>query len=321
MVYHNLIQWSTCALSPCSHLFSWTASTFEGTLGWPRPPPDLVRYSLPLMMSAIMSILLFMSDIFMLGALADSYATGLYQPALRTASIMTMLTASFGSIFAPMVSGLQAQNNIDRVRQLLRLVCRWSFAVTWPLALYLLVYATKVMLLFGADFVAGWSTLCILAGAQVLIAITSGNGIIFGMTGYPRLNLINNSAALVSNIIANAYLIPRFGIVGAAWGSFLAIALLAVLRLVESWVIFRLHPFSRKLAKPLLAGVVAAGATYLLNYAISGLHSIPVLLIGLVIFASIYIAVFFLLGVDQEDREVLKAIRRKLAGTGLSSHR
>jgi O-antigen/teichoic acid export membrane protein len=293
---------------------------FRGQWGAPVPP-NLVRYSLPLMMSAIMSMLLFMSDIFMLGALVDSYATGLYQPALRTASIMAMLIASFGSIFAPMVSGLQAQNNIDKIQQLLRLVCRWGFSVTWPLALYLLIYAPKVMLLFGNDFLAGWPTLCILAGAQVLIAITSGNGIIFGMTGYPRLNLINNTVALVSNVIANAYLIPQFGIVGAAWGSFMAIALLAILRLVESWVIFRLHPFSLKLAKPIVASLVAAGACYLINFAISDLHSVLILLIGLVIFATIAIGVYLIMGVDHEEKEVLKAIRRKIGKAGLSSHR
>jgi O-antigen/teichoic acid export membrane protein len=280
-----------------------------------QAPSNLIRYSLPLMMSSILSMLLFMSDIFMLGALEGSYATGLYQPALRTASVITMLIASFGSIFAPMVSGLHAQNNINKLGELLRLVSRWGLVVTWPLVVFLIIYAPKIMLLFGGDFLAGSSTLRILATTQVFLAITMGSGVIFGMTGYPRLNLINSSVALISNIIANAYLIPRHGIVGAAWGSFIAIVLLFLLRLLESWMIFRLHPFSLKLGKPLLAGLAAAGACYLVNLSIYNWHTLAVLLISMVIFASTYVLVFYLLGVDQEDKEVLNAVRRKLART------
>ncbi|MCK4577362.1 MAG: flippase [Candidatus Marinimicrobia bacterium] len=275
-------------------------------------PPDLVQYSLPLMMSTMLSMLLYMSDVFMLGALAGSYATGLYQPALRTATVLNMIIASFGGIFAPMVSDLHAKNNIGKVQELLCVVSRWSLAIVWPSTLFLIVYASQVMLLFGDEFLASTSSLSILAGSQILIVITTGNGIIFGMTGHPRLNLINNFAALVTNIIANAYLIPLHGLVGAAWGTLIAIVLLAVLRLVEAWVLFRLHPFSISLIKPLIAGLVASAACALINLTSFNWPPISVLLAGMTIFSVIYLFVYYLLGVDQTDREVIQVIYHKL---------
>ncbi len=276
-------------------------------------PPNLVRYSLPLMMGGILSMLLYMSDIFMLGALVGSYETGLYQPALRTAGILTMIIASFGSIFAPMVSDLHAKNNLGKIQELLSVVCRWSFIIIWPLTLFLIVYRSQIMLVFGGDFLASTSSLSILAGSQVLIAITTGSGIIFGMTGHPRLNLTNNFAALVANVAANAYLIPRYGITGAAWGTFIAIALLSMLRLVESWTLFRLHPFSSSLIKPLVTGLVAAAVCLLTDLSRYNWHTVLVLFAGMIIFAGTYFLVYYILGPEQEDREVVKTIYRKLA--------
>ncbi len=311
--------WSIAAACVGSQVVSMGSAVFFLTKLVPvhhkivKPPePGLLRFSIPLVMAAVMTMLIHWSDIIMLGILTDSQTTGLYQPAVRTAGMMALFTASFSGILAPIVSGLDARNEKTKIRDLLRLVGRWNFAVTWPAFLFLLLYAPKVMLVFGADFLAVWKVLQVLALAQVILSLGTSNALALVMTGYPKIALVNNTISLAVNVLANLYLIPRYGPMGAALGTTAAIGMLTLLRLVELWVLHRMHPFTWKYTKPLLAGVVALAVCFLTNRVIFDWHTVAVLLVGAAVFVSVYAASLYLLHLDETDREVLAAVRRKL---------
>ncbi len=277
-------------------------------------PPDagLLHFSIPLVLAVVMTMLIHWSDIIMLGILTDSQTTGLYLPAVRTAGMMALFTASLGGILAPIISGFDARNEKSRIHDLLRLVGRWNFAVTWPAFLFLLLYAPKVMLVFGADFLAMWTVLQVLAPAQVILSLGMSSALALTMTGHPRTALVNNTIALVVNVLANLYLIPRYGPLGAALGTTAAIGTLTLLRLVELWALHRMHPFTWKYTKPLLAGVATFTVCFLANKFIFDWHTVAVLLVGAVVFVSVYAASLYLLRLDETDREVLAAVRRNL---------
>lgn len=277
-----------------------------------RPEAGLLRFSIPLVFAAVMIMLLHWSDIIMLGIITDSHTTGLYQPAVRTAGMMAVFTSAFSGILGPIVSDLDSSNQKSRISELLRLVGRWNFAIAWPAGLFLLLYASKVMLVFGADFLAVKSVLPVLALAQVILSLGIGNALTLVMTGYTKLALANNTITLIVNILSNLYFIPRYGPMGAALGTTAAMVTLTLLRLIELWVIHRMHPFSWKYSKPLLAGAVALAACYLINMVIFDWHTIAVIIVGGLVFVSVYVACLYFLKLDEADRQVLAAVRRKL---------
>ncbi|MQY63758.1 MAG: oligosaccharide flippase family protein [Calditrichaeota bacterium] len=311
--------WSIAAAFVGSQVVSAAAAVFFLTRLVPvhrktvKPPEaGLLRFSIPLVLAAVMIMLIHWSDIIMLGILTDSQTTGLYQPAVRTAGMMALFTSAFSAILAPIVSDLDARNERARIRDLLRLVGRWNFAITWPAFLFLFLYASKVILVFGADFLAVWKVLQVLALAQVVLSLGTSSALALVMTGYPKTALANNTITLVVNVLANLYLIPRYGPMGAALGTTAAIGTLTVLRLIELWVLHRMHPFTWKYTKPLLAGVAALAVCSLTNKVIFDWHTVAVLLVGAAVFVSVYVASLYLLRLDETDREVLAAVRRKL---------
>ena len=278
-----------------------------------KPPEEgLLRFSFPLVLATIMGMLIHWSDIMMLGALTDIRTAGLYHPAARTAGMMTLFTASFAGILAPIVSGLDARTEKGRIRSLLQLVSRWNFSITWPAFLFLWLYAPKVMLVFGGDFLPAKSILQLLALSQVALALGAGSAHVLIMTGYPKTALANNTITLIVNVLANLYLIPRYGPMGAAMGTIAAVGVLTLLRLVEVWALHRMHPFTWKYTKPLLAGVAALAVCSLTNKVIFDWHTVAVLLVGAAVFVGVYFASLYLLHLDETDREVLAAVRRKL---------
>lgn len=276
------------------------------------PETGLLRFSLPLVLAAIMSMLIHWSDILMLGALTDGRTTGLYQPAARTAGMMLLFTSSFSWILAPMVSGFEARQEKARIHSLLKLVARWNFSFVWPAFLFLWLYASKVMLVFGADFLPSRTVLQILGLAQVILSLAACNAFVLTMTGYPKTALVNNTLTLMVNVVANLYLIPRYGTVGAALGTLAALSTLTILRLVEVWILHRMHPMTWNHAKPLLAGGAALAVCAAANRLIFDWHTIIVLLLGAAIFLAVYAGTIYLLGLNQDDLSVLQAIRRKL---------
>ena len=311
--------WSIAAACVGSQVVSMGSALFFLTRLVPihrktvKPPEaGLLRFSIPLVLAIVMTMLIHWSDILMLGILTDVQTAGLYQPAVRTAGMMALFTASFGAILAPIVSGFDARNEKSRIRDLLRLVGRWNFAITWPAFLFLLLYAPKVMLVFGADFLAVWKVLQVLALAQVILSLGMSSALALIMTGYPKTALVNNTISLAVNVLANLYLIPRYGPMGAALGTTAAIGTLTLLRLAELGFLHRMHPFTWKYTKPLLAGGVALVVCSLVNRIIFDWHTIAVLLVGAAIFVGVYAASLYLLHLDETDREVLAAVRRKL---------
>ena len=276
-----------------------------------QPPPGLVKFSLPLMFASLIGILIHWSDILMLGILTDTGTVGLYQPAARTAGLIVVFTTSLSGIWAPIVSGLDSQNEHHRIAVLLRLITRWSIAIAWPSFLFLMLYGSKVMLLFGAEFLAVVPALQVLALGQLVTIFALGSANVLIMTGHPKIAMINNTLTLTINVVANLVLIPRMGVMGAALGSLIALSVLAVARLVEVLVIHRLHPFAVHQLKPLVAGLGALVIGMALNRVIYNWHTILVLLVAVLVFTGVYFSLLYALRLEPEDREVLRAFRRK----------
>ena len=279
----------------------------------PVPPePGLLRFSIPLVLATIMGMLFHWSDIMMLGALTDIRTAGLYHPAARTAGMMTLFSVSLTGILGPIVSGLDARADKGRIRSLLQLTSRWNFSIAWPAFLFLWLYAPKVMLVFGGDFLPAKSVLQLLALAQVFLMLGAGSAWVLIMTGHPKTALANNTLTLIVNVLANLYLIPRYGLLGAALGTMVAVGVLTLLRLIEVWGLHRMHPFSWMQMKPLLAGIVALAVCYLANSVIFDWHTVLVLVVGSILFLAVYVGSLVVLGLQPDDLAVLAAARRKL---------
>ncbi len=274
--------------------------------------PGLMRFSLPLLGASVVVTALNWSDLIMLGALKDSATAGLYHPALRTAGIFSILAYSFGSILAPMISAHHAGDRSEQISRLLKLTTRWSFIFLWPAFLFLTLYSAQVMLMFGVDFLPMTVPLKVIALGQVVLTLTAGAALVLTMTGHPRYALMNAIAALGTNIAINLALIPRYGVMGAAIATATAAGLLTVLRLLEVWSLYRLHPFSWRMGKPFVAALAAWAACLALNRVILDWHPGLILLSGAGLYLTIYTSGILLLGLDEDDRTVLQAVARKM---------
>jgi O-antigen/teichoic acid export membrane protein len=179
--------------------------------------------------------------------------------------------------------------------------------------------------LFGKDILSVWGEqyktaavcLTLICCAQLVNCAVGSVGYVIMMTGKTIINLINNLAIVLLIIALNYLLIPRYGILGAAASLALALSIINVVRLIEVYLLLRIHPYRIDFYKPLLAGVSAVMASLVLNYFLG--PNIKNSLLGLLgnsaVMVLTYVSVLFLFGIDLEEKVILDRIKTKWMST------
>ena len=107
-----------------------------------------------------------------------------------------------------------------------------------PRFLFFLVTAlfpATLLQVFGAQFTDGATALVLVAIAQMISAATGTCQGMLDMTGHTRLKLANTIGLTVLLIGGGALIIPRWGVVGAAASTLLAIGTVNIAAVVEVW--------------------------------------------------------------------------------------
>lgn len=151
-----------------------------------------------------------------------------------------------------------------------------------------------------------------LAWGMVLYGLIPSAESLLIMSGRPYLNLVNSTCWLALNFVLNLFLIPRYGILGAAVATSVSMNVVNVLRLLEVFAYYRFHPFTRSHTKPIIAGFAAfLAAWYVDGHLASG--SVWAALLSYLCFVSVYIVLLAIQGIEPEDRALLRRVRLHLS--------
>jgi O-antigen/teichoic acid export membrane protein len=91
----------------------------------------------------------------------------------------------------------------------------------------------------------------------------SGNVVV--MTGRPRLNLVNGLTEGILNVLLNLWLIPKFGLMGAAGASSIAAVARATLEVTEVYKLIGVRFIPRVVVAPLAAGLAVVVVVLLVS--------------------------------------------------------
>lgn len=276
------------------------------------PTAKLLRFSLPLSLGSLMHFTYERTETILLGVMSTVASVGIYNVALRTANFETMFVQSLSVIFSPHIADLYERKAMAELESLYKTTAQWSFTVGLAVFMIFVMFSEPILGMFGAEFKEGSTALVILGVGQLVNAATGQAGYMLVMTGRSVLSLVNTIVLLVSSVILDVTLIPRYGLLGAAIAGSLAIMIFSVLRAAEVYHILKMHPFKRAYWKPVVAGLVAISATSALRLVLpAGRHTLE-LLLPLPVFLSLYVLLIYRLGLERDDKAVLLAIKNKI---------
>ena len=269
---------------------------------------ELLKFSYPLMFVTILQTLMHWMDILMLGYFTNPLTVGLYHPAARTAGLLQALLLSFLSIYAPLAAQFHSQGDKVKLSNTYQLVNRWLLIFAIPISAVFILFPEKVLLLFGSQYLESSQVLVLLTIATFTQAILGAAGPTLSMSGYTKLVLFNSIGTFILNFGLNIWLIPIYGILGAAIATLTSLTIIGLIRVTQVYFILKINFLNLKLIKPILSGLVCY----------SVLIAIKPLIIEYSTFISLFIAIFtsifvfglilFLLKIEDEDKDILKSL-------------
>lgn len=248
-------------------------------------------------------------------------AIGQYGAALRLSNFIAMPLISLNNIFAPTIAELHSKGEMKKLESMFKIMTKWSISFSLPIFLIMVLFSPYLLAIPGAVFAPAWPLLVAFSLGALINAGTGAVGYMLLMTGYQRLSFLNSLVAVTVNIVLGILLTPRYGAMGTAISTGLAICALNFMRMLQVRLLLKMHPYRMDSLKPVVAGLISAimigialYLIYLLHIRISlmighAIFSIQLLLIP--VFLELYIWLLMLFKGSPEDEIVLKAIRNK----------
>jgi polysaccharide transporter, PST family len=176
----------------------------------------LLKESWPLLLSGAMISIYMKIDQIMIGSMMGDKAVGLYSAAISLSEIWYVIpTVISASIYPSLIRTYQ--DSEDKFYHRLKMVMGSFFWGALSLSAVIACFSTKIITtLYGMNYEAAGNVLAVHVFAGIFVSM----GVVFNhkyvLDGTTRVNFVGTFFGALSNIILNIWLIPYWGIVGAA---------------------------------------------------------------------------------------------------------
>jgi O-antigen/teichoic acid export membrane protein len=207
---------------------------------------EVLTFSTPVVISGFLNTLLTWTDTILLGFYTDSAVVGDYSAAYPIAGGMLIVLSSFGFLYLPLTSRLDADDEHREIDLIYKTTTKWVYIVTFPAFLTFVFFPADVIrVFFGPQYTEASLVLVVLSIGFFSNAIGGRNRETLSGLGVTKFLLVTNGTAFALNIALNVLLIPEYGALGAAVASAVSIIGLNLTALAILKLKFDISPFSR----------------------------------------------------------------------------
>lgn len=187
------------------------------------PFKRIIQISFPMLLSGSLVLIMSWTDILMLTYFKGEEAVGIYSAAQRIAAITSIGLVAINAISAPKYIQFYANRDFKGLESIAKQSTRLIFFASVPLLLIFILFPKFILGFLGDEFIVGYIVLILLTVAQFVNSISGSVGYILQMTDNQTIfqNII--LVAAIINVILNYFLIPLYGINGAAFASMVSL--------------------------------------------------------------------------------------------------
>ncbi len=190
----------------------------------------LLSYSIPSFAYSIAFVIISYTDTIMISMMKGAELVGNYQVAMPSARIILYFAMSLSTVLLPVFSEMWAKNEKKEIRNLLSKLVKLSFVIVLPISLVFVSFPRIVInIFFGSKYIWASDPLRILAIGYLFYTLSTIYFNLMNGMGKPKLTAKVIYICAITNVVLNALLIPKFGLVGAASASAFSLILSSVL--------------------------------------------------------------------------------------------
>lgn len=186
---------------------------------------SLLQRSWPLIFSGMLTTIYLKIDQVMLQHMMNETAVGLYAAAVKISEAwITIPWILSGSLFPALVNAQKEDPVLfrNRISQMYILLISVALSVIIPVCIF---SELIIHFIFGNDYNGSFTTLQIHIFSSLFIFFGSISNRWLILENLQKYWMINSAIGAVSNILFNLWLIPLYGIIGAAWSTLISYGL------------------------------------------------------------------------------------------------
>lgn len=281
---------------------------------WKNFPPgfrsSFIRFSLITFLATAASTLIMKIDSIMVSSMVSLEANAIYSIAFYMALVVELPRRAISQVAMPVIADHFAKNQIQEINKLYRqisnrqlYICLFLFAMIWSNidSIYHFVPNSEL-------YQTGKMVVFYIALGKIFDVAFSVNGEILVFSKYYRFNLILTIAMSIFIVAVNYWLIPIYGIEGAAIGSAAVMLLFNLIKYGYLKIRLKVDPFSYETFKILLLGVIIIGPSFLF---LNQLHPLISMLIKSILIIGLFLSFSRIIGVGKEEWNWIKSKLKK----------
>lgn len=176
----------------------------------------LYKLSSSLLVTALLVMSLSWIDTVMVGIFLPESEVGIFNIALKISTLLVIVLGAVSAIAAPKISESYSTKTTEDLQSIVNFSTSLIFYFTLPLFLIIILFPEQILAIFGAEFKAGKWALILLCIGHFVNAISGTVSYFMQMTDSQIAFQFIMSVAVIMAITLNYFLIPLYGIEGAA---------------------------------------------------------------------------------------------------------
>ena len=184
---------------------------------------NLLKISIPLMFAQSVQFIMSWTDKLMLGSMSTAEEVGIYHTAFKLSMFAAVALMSINSIASPKFAEMFSKNDMIGLEKVVRQSTKMIFWTSIPLVIIFFMFPEFLLGMFGEEFKVGVTAFIFLSCGKLFSSFSGSVGNILQMTGNQNILAKILLFAAILNIALNLYLIPKYGINGAALASMICL--------------------------------------------------------------------------------------------------
>ncbi|MCT4582259.1 MAG: polysaccharide biosynthesis C-terminal domain-containing protein [Flavobacteriales bacterium] len=259
-------------------------------------------------------------DVIMIAALVSSDLVAnsgltfvaIYSIALYTATLIELPSRGLFPISSPIISKFWIQNEMDQITKVYKKSSINLFTIALLLFFLLGLNIDALLSFLKASFIQAKPAMLILGCAKVFNMLLGVNNIILATSKYYLIGTYTMIGLILLTFLLNYWLIPIYGVNGAAIGSLVSLVVYNSVSLFFLWFKFKMQPFSWNTIKVLLLAIIASYLTSFIE--IDNVYfSIA---IKTMVFSTLYLLPVYLFKISEDINNVVDQTLSKVFKRG-----
>lgn len=224
--------------------------------------PDILKYTSLIIIAGSVGTVILEIDKFMLGHYIAIENVAFYGVAIFIATVIGVPARSMNQIMNPLTAKLLNDNNKSELLNLYQKSSLNLFVIGGLIFLLITLNINELYELIPEEFSGGILVVFLISFSKLMDNLLGNNNAILFNSNYYSVVLVLGFFLAVITVILNILLIPKYGINGAAFATFISVIVYNISKILFVQYKFKMIPFTTHTAKTFVLILVSIGVFY-----------------------------------------------------------